>query len=271
MSDGPNPVETRRSLGLPDKQAWKKGPAPRPVDRDLLKAYERGTLDDEELRDEITWLCRNYRDWHDASFEVLGELRHENGGSGGQHHASTVASRSSETAVLLKETRPHSAEETELACRLRDSLGRVASLLFDAISQSKDEGLEDVALDVVVTAIRDNASSWSSTSEFVAFVRSHLFDLLVDWRFRSVTSGSSSSNPWQSVSLDEVSQRCDELYQLIDKMTATDERMADVYVKIGLCGMTKGELAREMAVDRDSVSELLVAAADFARRDHSYE
>jgi hypothetical protein len=61
----------RERLGLPESK-FVDGPPPRPVDMDQLRAYHAGEVE-QEIREEILDLILQYREWGEASTEVLRE------------------------------------------------------------------------------------------------------------------------------------------------------------------------------------------------------
>ena len=69
-----------QELGLRNPPRFVDHESPRPVDLDVLRAYHRGELDEEDAKD-VDYLTSLFRDWHDASKKVLSEIVNEDGNS----------------------------------------------------------------------------------------------------------------------------------------------------------------------------------------------
>ena len=63
----------RKQVGLPPRIEYLKGPPPRPVDENLIRALHLDELDG-ELKQEVRWLTLTFLEWAEAQRRVLREL-----------------------------------------------------------------------------------------------------------------------------------------------------------------------------------------------------
>lgn len=73
LTNGNSSPDIFEELGLRNPPRFVDHDSPRPVDTDVLRAYHRGELDEEDAKD-VDYLTSLFRDWHDASNQVLDEI-----------------------------------------------------------------------------------------------------------------------------------------------------------------------------------------------------